>query len=216
MGALRLSKTKIFWKTYYAELKQLHPCLKCCTLTVFVIVPKIMHWNCFIASFKLMKSNCSTCCYSNYAASGNYPPPSSKYSLDLRCLIGELFRRNPRLVWCFACFCTFSYEATLACSYVNVACDLSSFNRMNMKEGIYDKYQNHTYEISLFVFDAFLIHSTLRKLINCTTARLFYLVVYDCQDWENIVSGNSTLFWTAILTIIYSTESSTGINILWE
>jgi len=28
--------------------------------------------------------------------SGNYPPPPTKYSSDLRCLIAELFRRNPR------------------------------------------------------------------------------------------------------------------------
>ena len=27
---------------------------------------------------------------------GNYPPPPVKYSGDLRCLISELFRRNPR------------------------------------------------------------------------------------------------------------------------
>jgi len=30
--------------------------------------------------------------------SGNYPLPTASYSSDLRCLVAELFRRNPRYV----------------------------------------------------------------------------------------------------------------------
>jgi len=63
--------------------------------------------------------------------SGNYPAPPAKYSPDLRSLIAELFRRNPRYSFSFSYTNTFmpstwlhEYIFTLHCNFF-VFCNIS-------------------------------------------------------------------------------------------